>query len=191
MRALQGCLKNLIRCQSLLFALLFTIGCQSSQSFMPLTDNAPILPRKVSGTSDVELMTLQKNFNRQGVKVISIGQDYLVSIPAAALFTNQSPQLTWQSYEILNDVVSYLKQFRKVGVNVTGYSSRYLSVRREHALTLTRARAVADYLWGQGIDSRFVFTEGAGSDKPIVTFNQGGDRSPNARIEITFRDVIT
>jgi len=48
-----------------------------------------------------------------------------------------------------------MKQFRKVGVNVTGYSSEYVSVKRERALALARARAVADYLWSQGIDSHW------------------------------------
>lgn len=83
-----------------------------------------------------------------------------------------------------------MKLFRKVSVTVTAYSNKYLSCKREQALTLTRARSVADYLWSQCIDSRFVFVEGAGSDKPIVGITQGGDQSPNSRIEITFREAI-
>ncbi len=58
------------------------------------------------------------------------------------------------------------------------------------ALTLARARAVGDYLWSQGVDSRFIFTHGLGSDKPIVAFTEKGDKSPNSRIEITFRDAV-
>ena len=49
---------------------------------------------------------------------------------------------------------------------------------------------VGEYFWSQGIDSRFIFTQGLGSDKPVVSFTQGGDSSPNARIEITFRDAV-
>lgn len=146
--------------------------------------------KKVAGTSDYAVITMQKNFNKRGVKVITIGSDYLISIPSGALFADQSPRIRWESYALLNQVVLFLKQFRKVGVNVTSYSSQYVSSRREQALTLARARVVANYLWSQGIDSRFIFTEGAGSDKPVVSFYQGGDKSPNSRIEITFRDAI-
>lgn len=129
-------------------------------------------------------------FNKRGIKVITIGQNYLISIPASALFEDQTPHLTWASYGVLNDVAVFLKQFRKVAINITGYSSKYVSVQRERALTLARTRVVGEYLWSQGVDSRFIFTEGLGSDKPVVSFTQGGDSSPNARIEITFRRAV-
>ena len=65
-----------------------------------------------------------------------------------------------------------------------------MSPKREHALTQARAREVADYLWSQGIDTRFIFTQGSGSDKPIGAFIERGDASPNSRIEITFRQAV-
>jgi intracellular multiplication protein IcmN len=63
-------------------------------------------------------------------------------------------------------------------------------VQRERALTLARSRVVGEYLWSQGIDSRLIFTAGLGSDKPITRFSPSGDVSPNARVEITFRDAV-
>ncbi|KTD13331.1 type IVB secretion system protein IcmN/DotK [Legionella jamestowniensis] len=155
-----------------------------------LVMDGPKLPRKVAGASDKEVILMQKRLAKCGVKVITIGSEYLISIPSAALFADQSPRLTWPSYGLLNNVASFLKQFRKVAITVTSYSSKYVSAKREHALTLARSRAVADYLWSQGVDSRFIFTIGAGSDKPIMAYTQGGDQSPNSRIEITFRDAI-
>lgn len=176
--------------QAVLFGVLLLSSCQRGGNYQPLEEDVYRLPKKVAGTSDYAVIMMQKNFNKRGVKVITIGSDYLVSIPSAALFADQSPRIRWESYALLNQVVLFLKQFRKVGVNVTSYSSQYVSSRREQALTLARARVVANYLWSQGIDSRFIFTEGAGSDKPVVSFYQGGDKSPNSRIEITFRDAI-
>ncbi|MDP1602314.1 MAG: type IVB secretion system protein IcmN/DotK [Legionella sp.] len=160
-------------------------------SYIPSPDTNFKLPRKVANTSDSQVILMMKAFKRDGVvKVIAIGSDYLISIPSSALFPDQSPRLTWQSYRRLNQVVMFMKQFRKVAVNVTAYSSKYVSVRREQSLTLTRARAVSEYLWSHGIDSRFIFSEGAGSDKPITAMTQGGDNAPSSRIEITFRDAI-
>ncbi len=167
---------------------LLLFGCNGRIPFS--INNAPKLPSKVAGSSDKAVINLQKKLAKCGVKVVTIGENYLISIPAAALFPNQSPNLTWGSYAVLNTVASFLKQFHKVAINVTSYSSKYVSAKRERALTLARARMVADYLWSQGVDSRFIFTVGAGSDKPITRAAQDSDRSPNSRIEITFRDII-
>lgn len=189
MRRLRVGLFNFSTWHATLLAFLFLLGCHK-KVYHPLDDDPLLLPRKVEGTDDKAIMKIQKSLTHCGVAVITIGQDYLISIPSASLFPNQSPQLTWASYGLLNNVVRFLKQFRKVGVNVTGFTGKYVSDRREHALTLARARAVGDYLWSQNIDSRFIFTEGEGSDKPIMGFTRGGDKTPNSRIEITFRDAI-
>lgn len=151
---------------------------------------APKLPCKVAGACDSTIMNGLKNLNKKGIKVITMGQNYLISIPASALFEDQTPHVKWGSYGLLNEVSNFLKQFRKIAITVTSYSSKYISVQREHALTLARARVVSEYFWTQGIDSRFIFTQGLGSDKPIASLTQGGDRSPNARIEITFRRSV-
>lgn len=167
--------------------LLVLTGCHKQQL---VAAEQTKLPYKVSGTNDRVMASMQARFNREGVQVISIGQDYMISIPSVVLFPAESPQLTWASYALLNAVTCYLKQFRKVAVTVTAFSSKCVSAQRARALTLARARAVGDYLWSQGIDSRFIFTQGLGSDKPIVSSAQMGDRSPNSRIEITFRDMV-
>lgn len=190
MRQLRVGLLSFSTWHATLLASLLLLGCSRGQQYIPLEDESLRLPRKVAGTSDKQVIALQKSLAKCGVKVITIGEDYLVSIPSAALFADQSPRLTWESYGLLNNIVKFLKQFRKVAVNVTSYSSKYVSAKRERALTLARSRAVADYLWSQGIDSRFIFTVGAGSDKPIMAYTLGGDKSPNSRIEITFRDAI-
>lgn len=164
-------------------------GCRSSVApWHP--DEVPRLPHEVTGASDQTILSFEKRLTKQGVRVLSIGEDYMVSIPAKNLFGDQSPRLTWNSYPLLNDIACYLKQFRKVGVQVNAYTSQYASVRRERALSLARADAVANYLWSQGIDTRLLFAHGQGSEKPIIIKASKGDGSPNARIEITFRRAI-
>ncbi len=148
------------------------------------------LPCKLRGACDATVNKYLKKLNRKGVRIITLGQDYLISIPSRALFEDQSPHLTWESYKLLNDIAVLLKQFRKIAITITSYSSQYVSVQRERALTLARSRVVGEYLWSQGVDSRFIFTQGLGSDKPIMRTKQGGDDSLNSRIEITFRDAV-
>ena len=150
----------------------------------------PGLPTRVDGTSDCKVFPMQKRLRNRGVTIINMGQNYLISIPSFLLFPKQSPRINWKAYGLLNDVACYIKQFRKVSINVTAYSSKYISPRREHALTLARAKNTARYLWSQGVDSRLMFTHGAGSDKPISSAEHDGDMSPNSRVEITFQDTM-
>lgn len=176
--------------QAVLLASILLSGCHR-YVYPPLEDNSYKLPSRVNQTSDAKVIAMRSAFNRSGVlKVIAMGQNNLVSFPSAAVFADQSPRIKWESYALLNEVAAYMKQFRKISVNVTAYSSQYISSTREHALTLARARVIADYLWSQGVDSRLMFAEGAGSDKPISTYTLGGDKAPSSRVEITFREAI-
>ena len=172
----------------LIIVLLLSSGCQ--RAYSPYARESERLPQRVLSVRDPGAQKIVNRLNRQGVTVISMGQNYLVSIPAALLFAGESPRIRWESYAVLNDVVCYLNQFRKIGVDVSAFSSQYVSPSRERALTSARARVVADYLWSQDIDSRFVFTRGLGSDKPIISAYGGGDRNSNARVEITFRNAV-
>ncbi|MBA2648247.1 MAG: OmpA family protein [Legionella sp.] len=170
-----------------LFALLEISGCRRATY---VNDVVPSLPCKVEGACDATIIKFIDSLTKSGITVITMGQSFLISIPACALFEDETPHLACSSYGLLNDIASFLKQFRKIEIHVTSYSSKYISVQRERALTLARSRVVGEYLWSQGIDSRFIFTQGLGSDKPIVSSLLGGDRSPNARIEITFRRAV-
>lgn len=167
-------------------AVLILTACQSKVQ----VDSTDKLPTHVAGAYDSQITQLQKQLNSHGVRIVTIGQDYLITIPSRLLFPTQSPQLTWDSYELLNILVCYLREFRKVNLNVTVFSSQYVSAKREHALTVARARAVADYLWAQDVDTRFIFTHGLGSDKPDGVFKKVGDGAPLSRIEITFRRAV-
>lgn len=164
-------------------------GCNRNSSW--INDDVPPLPSRINGAADKLVIDLQKKLSQNHIQVITIGQEFMVSAPAKILFYDESPRITWAAYDQLNDIAYFLRQFRKVEVHINAYSSKYQSVERERALTTARARAVARYLGSQGIDSRFIFTQGMGSDKPILaTCGLGGDKSPNARVEIIFRETI-
>lgn len=182
--------RGILHTACLMLFLVCLSACQSSATPGIIQDE-PKLPEQVA-MGDSEIVMLEKRLTERGVQIVSIGQNYLLSIPAATIFGDQSPQLTWASYDELNEIACYLRQFRKVGVNITAYTSHYVSKEREHALSLARAEAVSNYLWSQGIEARLLFAEGMGTEKPIVSRVRSGlgDKSPNSRIEITFRRTI-
>lgn len=161
-----------------------------TKEYWALDPEKPKWPCKLTGACDSAVIKHMSRLQSRGVKVIYVGQDYLISIPATYLFDPQTPHIKWHSYGLLNEVAVFLKQFRKISIYVTSYSSKYVSPQRERALTLARSRVVGEYLWSQGVDSRFIFTQGLGSDKPIMAATAGGDFSANARVEITFRDAV-
>ena len=165
-------------------------SCGSMKTQSPRAPERASVPYKVDGASDPHRLQMQARLEKQGVKVISMGQDYLLSIPSTAIFRNQSPKIHWHSYALLNDIVCYLNQYRKIAVTVKSFTGKCVNPKRDRALTLARSRAVADYLWSQNIKSRFIFMDGLGSDKPIFALSSCGDGSPNSRIEITFRNQI-
>lgn len=178
-----------IRWLTIVLSILIVGGCAKKQ-YLPIEVTSLKLPKNISAANDRTVIKLEKKLAACGVKVITIGQEYMLSIPANKLFPENSPRLKWEGQAILTNVGDFLKQFRKISIYVMSYSNKCISIKREHALTLTRARAVANNLWEQDLDSRLIFTVGAGSDKPIIMNMKNNDNQANARIEIIFRETI-
>jgi intracellular multiplication protein IcmN len=171
-----------------ILTLLFLSSCQSQQK--PLTElDESLLPTSVAGASDAQILFLQKRLHQKNIKIVNMGDEYLISIPATLIFADQSPKIQWKSYGLLNEIACYLRQYRKVAVQVTTYVSPYGSERRQMALSVARSEAISNYLWSQGIDGRLIVAHGQGSQKPVVVKNPPVDQAQNARIEITFRRV--
>lgn len=162
-------------------------GCSTSKGPAMDKDKLPVV---VDGVSDLYITQLEQKLMSKGVKIITTGQMYLISVPTKLLFADESPKLLWPSYALLNDIAAYLRMFRKISVHVNGYNDCYLTEKRTRVLTLARANEVANYLWSQDIRSRLIFTRGMGNDKPIVILAKCSDASQNSRIEIIFRRVI-
>ncbi len=178
----------ILRINFILLIILLLSGCHSSKPSSVIEPTK--LPKHIAGSTDAQIVMLEKKLSSKGVRIIAIGQMYLVSIPSHLVFYEQAPRIKWSSYELLNEVAEYLCKFRKISVYVTGYNDCYLSDKRTKSLTLARARLVANYLWSQNVRTRLIFTRGMGNDNPIVAHTKCTDVSPNSRIEIVFRRAI-
>ena len=161
------------------------IGCSSTRVF----DDPVLLPGSVENISDAQISAMYQKLIHKHVQIIAMGDNYLISIPSSEIFYNQSPKFKSSSYDILDNIVCYLRSMRKILLKVTVYNNCYQSEQRTKALTKARAKLVGRYLWSRNIETPIVFTEGAGSGKPIIAKSSGLDSSPNSRIEITFRRV--
>lgn len=181
---IRSCILRIV-CSLLLLCLLIT-GCSKPREF----DDEPKLPTHQEGATDEDIVSRYDKIVSNKVRIISMGDQYMISVPSKVLFANQSPKIKAKSYEVLDDIVAYLQSFRKISVKVSAYSDCYQSKARTMALTKARAKAVGLYLWTRNVESRVVITEGFGNDNPIVAKQTGDDSSPNSRIEITFKQVL-
>lgn len=177
----------ILRINFILLVMILISGCHSSNPYIIDSDK---LPKHIAGSTDAQIAKLERILTSKGVKIITIGQMKLVSIPSGLVFYEQSPRIKWASYELLNLVAEYLCKFRKISLYVNAYNDCYLSQKRTKALTLTRSREIANYLWSQNVRTRLIFTRGMGNDKPIVSHTECSDISPNSRIEIVFRRAV-
>ena len=99
----------------------------------------------------------------------------------------------WDSFDRVNLVVDYLKQFRLVDVRVDVYS-RGMNRKQAAALSYARARAMTDYLWSQSIDARMMYTRAHSMENdPRSCSNSEKSKLSSdihEHVEITFRNTI-
>lgn len=139
---------------------------------------------------DPEKLKMELRLDREQVQVIQTGQWILISIPSLFVFAEHTANITLSSYGILNDVICFIKMFRKVEIDINVYESCCDKHQRMLALTRLRASRIADYFVSQGIDSRIVFTRGMANDKPIMKTDRSEYHLANSRIEILFKEEI-
>ncbi len=129
--------------------------------------------------------TLLQVLQQDKVKIIEVGDELSLIIPAEQLFNPCAPSFNAQSARILNHVALFLRSYPKIDVSVKAYTDKLGSSQRNVALSRQRAQATASYLWSQHIDSRLLYSEGKGSANPIAASGQ----QANNRIEISFQGV--
>ncbi len=142
--------------------------------------------------TDKRTRRLAEKLKKDGVDIVTVGQDYRIIVPIQKLFFNTSPKVMPTAFGTLNLIVDYLKQYRKVTVRVSAFSSDSDSA-RAGALSLARARTVADYIWSQDVDARLVYTQAHSVEGGLDCCKQEVDRAledSRSHLEITFRNRI-
>jgi outer membrane protein OmpA-like peptidoglycan-associated protein len=101
--------------------------------------------------------------------------------------TNKSILLK-ESYTELNKLVTYLKRNPTFKINVVGHTDNIGNEVDNLKLSKDRAKAVADYLIEQGINTAFIKYKGLGSSKPIASNDKEVGRKINRRVECSIND---
>lgn len=86
-----------------------------------------------------------------------------------------------ESFTLLNKVINLLKKDAKMHVEVNGHTDNNGSKEQNKALSLDRAKTVADYLVSKGIKADRITYDGFGDTKPI-----SDNKALNRRVEFVF-----
>ena len=102
-------------------------------------------------------------------------------------FDVDSADITDGSEATLAPVVTLLRDYPQISIEITGHTCWLGSDEYNLALSEKRADAVADYLVGRGIDAKRLFVKGAGESEPLESNLTEAGRRSNRRVEIVGR----
>ncbi|WP_276167752.1 OmpA family protein [Zobellia alginiliquefaciens] len=120
----------------------------------------------------VALNTESKTFQLNKIHVF---QDVLFSFDEAKLLETSKNELA--------EIYTYLSQNRALHISISGYTDSVGSKKYNRMLSKKRAKAVAEYLIGLGIDKARVVWKGHGGENPIADNTTAEGRKRNRRVE--------
>ena len=105
-------------------------------------------------------------------------------MPGSITFDTNKSTIKPNFYGTLNKVAQTLMEDNKSVILVTGYTDNTGTDAINIPLSQNRAASVANYLKGQGVQSR-IDTQGYGSQNPIADNSTAAGREQNRRVEIS------
>jgi outer membrane protein OmpA-like peptidoglycan-associated protein len=101
-------------------------------------------------------------------------------------FKADSSNITSESYEVLDELASFLIYHPNVIIEIGGHTTTYVSPQYGIKLSEARAEAVAGYLIMKGVPNDQVAAKGYGKEKPIAREDKYNKklRQKNQRVEI-------
>lgn len=88
------------------------------------------------------------------------------------------------SYEMLNQLVEYLKNRKDLNIEIAGHTDNVGSPDNNITLSQKRAEAVKNYLIKKGISATRLSAKGYGENRPVASNNTPEGRQKNRRTEI-------
>ncbi|TGN00549.1 OmpA family protein [Leptospira yasudae] len=99
-------------------------------------------------------------------------------------FRSNSDQIDEDSFEILDELSSILKENQNLRIVISGHTDLNGNRKQNQILSMKRAASTKAYLLSKGIDSSRVETRGFGSNKPILRRLDEVASFQNRRIEV-------
>ena len=118
------------------------------------------------------------------VQVTRQGDDLILNIPSGITFAYDSAEVQPQFRGTLDQVAGTLAQYNQTYIDVYGHTDSTGSDQYNQDLSERRARAVADYLAGRGVQPARIGTRGYGETQPVASNDTPDGQAQNRRVEI-------
>ena len=123
-----------------------------------------------------------------GTRVERVGEDLLlVHFESDVLFAVDSTLLNADSRAALDEASKVLLDYPKTAIVVQGHTDSTGTEVHNQDLSERRAKAVASYLIGRGIDAQRITSLGYGEGHPIATNDTTEGRSLNRRVDLLLK----
>ncbi|HEX7523011.1 MAG TPA: OmpA family protein [Candidatus Deferrimicrobium sp.] len=127
-----------------------------------------------------------------GQEVLAIAGPALAALPKPPArfilyFEHDSVCLTMESHALLMTVLDAIRARASVDISVVGHTDTVGKKKYNYALSLRRARTVASFLLGKGVDPSALHVTSHGKDNPLVPTGDQVHEPRNRRVEITVR----
>ena len=99
-------------------------------------------------------------------------------------FETGSAKLTTESSEQLHNIATILRAYPNATVTVSGHTDSVGNEQANRNLSTARAKAVANSLTSDGVESNRVKAEGYGSLKPLADNSTEAGRARNRRVTL-------
>ena len=138
----------------------------------------------IGATMDKNEADLRAQLQGTGVSVTRAGDQIILNMPSNITFATDQDQVISAFYPTLNSVGLVLKKFNRTIVDVYGHTDSDGNDNYNFDLSQRRALSVANYLSGQGVDSRRFAVTGFGETRPIASNASAAGKASNRRVEI-------
>jgi outer membrane protein OmpA-like peptidoglycan-associated protein len=135
-------------------------------------------------TMDRNEAELRAQLQGTGVSVTRVGDQIILNMPSDITFATDQDSVKSGFYPTLNSVALVLKKFNQTVVDVYGHTDSTGNDQYNYDLSQRRALSVANYLSGQGVDSRRFAVTGFGETRPVADNSTTAGRAQNRRVEI-------
>ena len=138
----------------------------------------------VGAYMDAQEAELRAQLEGTGVQVQRNGDRLDLIMPGNVTFATNQYNIRPEFNSVLDSVATVLYKFTDTRLQITGHTDSTGAADYNYDLSDRRARSVANYLAGQGVDQGRIITQGAGPDQPVASNESPNGRAQNRRVEL-------
>jgi outer membrane protein OmpA-like peptidoglycan-associated protein len=143
-------------------------------------------PRDIPMTDSVYVVR-HETTPRESVSAPVIAQVDSIIVLNEVLFETDRYQLKPAIYPKLDSVAAFMDSKQTLEIIISGHTDNTGTEKHNLQLSENRAKAVAEYLQGKGIDSHRIRHNGYGSTMPVMNNDTAVGRLKNRRVEMLIR----